>query len=108
MRTLAIVLALMTVSVTTTRASAAEVSAAGLSPWAQPNATVSVDCADFQKQPSGAWKILRATDVGIGSSDYNTGGGGYLVSGLIQNDGANIYGAVDRACKTRSTTQPRS
>ena len=105
MRDLSIILAVVTASVITTRVCAAEVSAADLSPWAQPNATVSVDCADFQKQPSGAWKILRATHVGIGTADYDTGGGGYLVPGLTQSDGTNIYGAVDRACKASSTAR---
>ena len=105
MRVLAIVLAAATLSTGVVRVSAAEVSAAGLSPWAQPNATVLVDCADFEKQSSGAWKILRATNVGIGTADYDTGGGGYLVPGLTQSDGVNIYGAVDRACGTSSRRQ---
>lgn len=76
----------------------AEASAADLSPWAQPNATVSVDCRDFARMPNGAWKILRATDVGIGTAVYQTGGGGYLIRQVRQDDGTNIYGAVQRAC----------
>ena len=105
MRVLMIVLAAATMSIGATTGSGAETSAADLSPWAQPNATVSVDCSDFQKQPSGAWKILKATNVGIGAADYDTGGGGYLVPGLTQSDGTNVYGAVDRACGTGSAGQ---
>ena len=105
MRVLMIVLAAATMSIGATTGSVAETSAADLSPWAQPNATVSVDCSDFQKQPSGAWKILKATNVGIGAADYDTGGGGYLVPGLTQSDGTNVYGAVDRACGTGSAGQ---
>lgn len=108
MRVLTIVLAAATVSIGSTTGSVAGTPAAGLSPWAQPNATVTVNCSDFQKQPSGAWKILKATNVGIGAADYNTGGGGYLVPGQTQSDGTNIYGAVDRACGTGSAGQHRS
>lgn len=102
MRILTIGIVITTTLIGTPTLYAAEVSAVGLSPWAKSNSTISVDCADFQKQPSGAWKILRATHVGIGTANYDTGGGGYLVSGLTQSDGPNIYGAVDRACKTSS------
>ena len=105
MRVFAIVSAAAMLSTGVVKVSAAEVSAAGLSPWTQSNATVLVDCADFEKQSSGAWKILRATHVGIGTADYDTGGGGYLVPGLTQSDGVNIYGAVDRACGISSHRQ---
>lgn len=100
MRLRTILLAAGMAAIETAAASAADVSAVGLSPWAKSNSTISVDCADFQKQPGGAWKILRARHVGIGNADHNTAGGGYLVSGLTQSDGPNIYGAVDRACRT--------
>ncbi len=102
MRNLTIISAVAALSISVTTGSVAETSAADLSPWAQPNATVSVNCSDFQKQSSGAWKILKPTHVGIGTADYDTGGGGYLVRGVTQSDGTNIYGAVDRACGTGS------
>ena len=105
MQKLTIISAVAALLIGATTASVAETSAADLSPWAQPNATVSVNCSDFQKQPSGAWKILRPTNVGIGAADYDTGGGGYLVPGMTQSDGTNIYGAVDRACGTSSARQ---
>ena len=97
-------LALGTLALASACSSKPTVSAEGLGPFVQPNAGVTVDCSDFQKQPSGAWKVLHASNVGIGASVYNTyGSGGYLVPGLRQSDGTNIYGAVDRACGKNSS-----
>jgi hypothetical protein len=57
---------------------------------------VSVDCAAFQKQPDGAYRVIAPTIVKIGTSTL------ILSSSLIPRDAkignAEVYDALDNKC----------